>query len=350
MSQEALLKTYKKQTLEKIRLVLFLLIVLFLAILVCTSIGITDSNIKNVFSVIVKVFRGEVISDQTDKIILHLRLPRTILAVIAGCSLAFSGSVMQGITRNPLVSPFTIGVSSAAAFGAALTIVYGIGFFGSSKWGIVLNAFSFAILCAIFIFIISSKVGLNSTSLILTGISMNYLFQALSTAIQFTASEAKLAQVVAWSFGSLNGAQWEQIKIASIISLISFVALFKINNSLTVLSIMEDDIAKTMGINPNKTRIIGSFFSVITTASIISFTGIIGFVGLAAPHIARSLVGNDYKIFLPMSAITGALLVLIADTLGRTVLSPIIIPVGVIISFIGVPIFVHQVIFSNKKL
>ncbi|MDO4711116.1 MAG: iron ABC transporter permease [Peptostreptococcaceae bacterium] len=334
---------------EKIRLALILFAVLFAAVLFCTSIGVTDSDIGSVFSVILKLIKGEAITTQTDKVILHLRLPRTILAVLAGFGLAFSGSVMQGIARNPLVSPFTIGVSSAAAFGASLTIVYGIGFFGSSKWGIVLNAFSVAILCAIFIFAIASKVGSNSSSLILTGISMNYLFQAMSTAIQFTANDAKLAQVVAWSFGSLNGAQWDQIKITAIITMVSFIMLLRANHSLTILSIMEDDIAKTMGIDPSRTRAIGSLFSVVTTAAIISFTGIIGFVGLAAPHIARSLAGNDYRIFLPMSGIVGALLVLTADTLGRTLLSPVIIPVGVIISFIGVPIFIHQVIFANQR-
>lgn len=349
MSKEALLKTHKKQVAEKVKLGLILLAVLLVAILFCTSIGVTDSDIGSVFSVLVKLIKGEAISTQTDKVILHLRLPRTILAVLAGFGLAFSGSVMQGIARNPLVSPFTIGVSSAAAFGAALTIVYGIGFFGSSKWGIVLNAFTVAILCAIFIFAIAYKVGLNSTSLILTGISMNYLFQAMSTAIQFTANDAKLAQVVAWSFGSLNGAQWDQIKITSIVTMISFVMLLRINHPLTILSIMDDDISKTMGIDPNKTRAIGTLFSVITTAAIISFTGIIGFVGLAAPHIARTLVGNDYRIFLPISGIVGALLVLIGDTLGRTILSPVIIPVGVIISFIGVPIFIHQVVFGNQR-
>lgn len=349
MNRAELVTRYKTYYFRKLRLITIFFIILIVLVTVCTTIGITELYIKDVVNAVIKKLCGMELLSKKDNVILFLRLPRVILAIVVGSGLGIAGATMQGISRNPLVSPFTIGVSSAAAFGASLTIVYGIGILVNTKWGIVINAFLFSILCILIIFLISWKVGLESSSLILTGVGINYLFQALSTAIQFTATDAKLGQVIAWTFGSLNGANWAQIDIILVIMIISFVVLLKFNHSFTILSIMDDEVAKTMGINPNKVRIVGSFFSLTITAAIISFSGVIGFIGLAAPHVARSLVGTDYKLLLPMSGIVGALLILVSDTLGRTLFSPIIIPVGIIVSFIGVPIFLRQIVLSSKK-
>lgn len=349
MNENKMIEMYKKRLEKKYLLVTLLFSVLLFFIFFCTSVGVTDSNMRSVLLTITKYLKNLPMETTIEKVIFNLRLPRTLLAVIAGIGLSISGGVMQGVTRNPLVSPFTVGISSAAAFGASLGIVYNIGFLNGSKWGVVLNAFTTALLCASLVFLLASKRNLTPSSLILTGIAMNYFFQALSTTIQYAANETKLAQVIAWTFGSVNGATWDEVIITFIITTLTLIGLLIQSNSLTILSTMDDDISKTMGINANRTRIICSLLSVVTTASIISFTGVIGFVGLAAPHISRTISGNDYKIFLPMTAITGALLVLLADTIGRTIFMPLIIPVGIVISFIGVPIFVHQVVLNNKK-
>ncbi|MDI9395055.1 MAG: iron ABC transporter permease [Euryarchaeota archaeon] len=348
MTSDKLIQTYDNIRRRKFFIGLFIFILLFISIVVCTSMGVTDSSIKTVLKTILNALSGKELDNNVEKVILNLRLPRTILGVVAGFGLSVSGGVMQGITRNQLVSPFTVGISSACAFGASLSIVYGIGFLGGSQIGTVINAFLFAIICAGLVFTIALRIGLSPSSIVLTGIAMNYLFQAMSTAVQFTADDAKLSQVVAWTFGSVNGAAWDEVRISLSLTAISFFLMITQSKSLTVISTMDDDISSTMGINPKSVRIICSVLSAIVTASIISFTGVIGFVGLAAPHIARTISDNDYSYFLPIAGMIGSLLVLIADTIGRTLFSPIMIPVGIVISFIGVPIFVHQVILNNK--
>lgn len=349
LNSSSLVNRYNKNV--KIRFLVISIIFLLLAasMVVSTSIGVTDSTVASLFSTISKSISGKDMTTTTEKVLLNLRLPRTCLAIVAGFGLSISGCVMQGITRNPLVSPFTIGVSSAAAFGASLNIVFGVGLFGSTKLGTVATAFLMAISCALLLFFIALNVGLSATSIVLTGTAMNYFFQALSTSVQFVANEAQLAEVVAWSFGSVNGAGWEDVKICSSITLVSFIVLFSLSRSLTIISTMDDDISQTMGVNLKLVRGTATIFSVITTASIISFTGIIGFVGLAAPHIARSITGSDYKYFLVVAGFLGAILLLVSDTIGRTIFTPIMIPVGIVISFVGVPLFIYQVVLANKK-
>ncbi len=340
---------YKSKQIHKNLIVLGGLFTLILLLLICTNLGIIESSITLILKTIIKVIKGHEINATQEQIIFNLRIPRTVLAVLAGASLAVSGNIMQAITKNPLVSPFTIGVSSAASFGAAIAIAFGFYFVSNGNLGIIINAFVFSILCAIIIFIMSSKLKLKSEVIILTGIALNYLFQALTASIKFISEDTKLAKIVAWTFGSLNGAEWTHVLIISSFFIPCFILVFSMHKSFTVISTMDDDIANTMGVNPLFTRTIATTISVVLTASVISFTGVIGFVGLASPHISRAIIGNNYKYSLPMSAIVGGILVLISDTIGRLIFSPVIIPVGIVISFVGVPIFIHQVLLSRLK-
>ncbi len=349
MSKNSIYNRYKTKQIYKFLTILGGLFALILLLLVCTNLGIIESSISLILKTIVKGIKGEELRTTQEQIIYNLRIPRTLLAVLAGASLAVSGNIMQAITKNSLVSPFTIGVSSAASFGAAIAIAFGFYFVSSGNIGIIINAFTFSILCAIIIFIMSSKLKLKSEVIILTGIALNYFFQALTASIKFISEDTKLAKIVAWTFGSLNGAEWTHVLIISAFFIPGFIFLFSINKSFTVLSTMDDDIAKTMGINPLLVRTVATTLSVILTASVISFTGIIGFVGLASPHISRAIIGNNYKYTLPMSAIVGSILVLVSDTIGRLIFSPVVIPVGIVISFVGVPIFIHQVLLSRLK-
>lgn len=347
--EENILKAYKK--VERKKLVFLFLAFIFLIVisLKCTALGITDSTAGDIFKALTKMFVRNSDFTTQEKVLVNLRMPRTLLALLAGTGLAMSGLIMQGLTRNPLVSPFTIGVSSAAGFGASVAIVFSFGLFGSSQIGIVTNAFIAAIICTLIIFLIASKMEMNSQSIILTGIALNYLFSALSTSIQFIADDNKLAKVINWTFGSLNGATWDQVKVVAAFVIPCLIFACFLSEKLTVISLMEDELAKTMGINPAALRMTGSALAALSTSAIISFTGVIGFVGLAAPHIARALVGNNYKYLLPATVLVGANLLIIADTIGRLILSPIIIPVGIVISFIGVPIFLHQVVLTRRS-
>ncbi|WP_315121788.1 iron ABC transporter permease [uncultured Clostridium sp.] len=352
-SMENIKNEYDKKNFIKCFFIFISLLVLVFCILFSVTIGSADISIGEVKDVILSTIFGNLkSSDQNSlqkKIVILLRMPRVILAVLAGAGLSVSGVIMQAITQNPLVSPFTIGISSAAVFGASLSIVLGIGFYAGTMGGIVLNAFIFSLLCALLVYGISNKVGMTPESLILTGISINYLFSALSATMQFFSKEHQLAAVVQWTFGSVNGATWTQVALVSVVLAVSFPILYYYSWIFNAMSSSGDEVAKGFGIKPSKVRAITGIITVFVTSAIISFTGVIGFIGLVGPHIARLAVGSDHRFLIPYSAIFGAILLLISDTIGRTILSPVIIPVGIVISFLGVPLFINLILTKRKE-
>ncbi len=316
---------------------------LTIASIVSLSLGSQTMALFEVLAYLARVARGMELDTQ-GRILYHLRLPRLLLGLFAGAGLAVSGTAMQGITRNPLVSPFTLGLSSAASFGASLAIVFQWTPFPGSRIGIVFTAFIVSLLCAACVFLIAGKAGLSPVTLILTGLALSYLFSALSASVQFVSQEHQLSAVVSWTFGSLNGAQWPHTAVPGALVLLCLPILFLIVWPLNVMYSNDDEVAVSLGVRPRLIRLISALVSVLLTSAIISFTGVIGFIGLVAPHISRMIVGVDHRYLLPHSALTGALLLVAGDTLGRTVLSPVQIPVGIVVSFIGVPIFVHLIL------
>ena len=322
-------------------------------VLICavvfTCFGTADTDIDDVFSAVYAAVSGEGSPQNThQKIVFYLRMPRIVMAILTGFGLAVSGAALQSITNNPLVSPFTLGISSAAAFGASLAIVFGITLLPGSA-GIILNAFLFAILCALLVYLIAQKARMTPESIILTGIALNYLFTAAGAIVEFFANEHQLAAAVAWSFGSLNESTWQHAKIVFVFVTLGSIGIFLNSKALDTMASGSDDVAKSLGINPVRLRIIVGSIAVLITASIICFTGVIGFIGLAGPHIARLLAGNNYRILLPLSIIVGALLMLISDTAGRMLLSPVNIPVGIMVSFFGAPLFLNLILAGRKR-
>lgn len=324
------------------------LILVVLLALIFTAMGAADTSVADVCRAIAGWLRGEEPGKQ-EKVILFLRLPRVAMAVLAGFGLSVSGTAMQGVTRNSLVSPFTIGISNAAAFGASLSIVFGMGMFAGTEAGIVLNAFLWALGCTVLVYLISLKVGMGPEAIILTGIALNYLFSAATSTIEFFANEHKLAKVVQWAFGSLNGSQWQEVGTVAVVILVCLVLVYLHAPALNVMSSGDDEVAKSLGVRVEMVRIQAGILSVLMTAAVISFTGVIGFVGLAGPHIARMIIGNDHRYLLPFSAVTGAVLMLVADTIGRLILAPVTIPVGIVISFLGVPVFINLILSKRKE-
>jgi iron complex transport system permease protein len=344
-------KQYEKQGTKNIVFILSAFLLLIAAVLISLQLGIAEVSLGDTAKALFKLIfvRGDQNISVEQKIVLLLRLPRVVLAVLAGAALSVSGVVMQGVTRNPLVSPFTIGISSAAAFGASIAIVFNFVLFPGSVGGIVLNAFLFSLLCASLVYGISWKYRIAPETLILTGIALNYLFAALTSVVQFVAEEHQLAEAVQWAFGSLNGASWNQNFFLSIVLLVSLPVLFRYSLAFNALSTGGDELTQTLGINPTLVKAVTGIIAVVLTAATISFTGIIGFVGLVGPHIARLLIGGDHRYLIPFSLVIGSILVIVADTIGRTILSPVIIPVGIVISFIGVPLFVNLIIARKTR-
>jgi iron complex transport system permease protein len=347
---EAIEREYKRRGRRALTFIMISVLMVAAGSWFFTGVGTAGITAADVLGAIRNVlFKSRVMENTEQKIVLYLRLPRIVLAIFCGMGLSVSGAALQGVTRNPLVSPFTMGISSAAAFGASLSIVFGAGAFPGSTAGIVLSAFSWALLCTILVYLVSARVGMTAESIILTGIAFNYLFNAADSLVKFFASDYQLAAAVQWIFGSLNGATWPKVSIVILVVIPCLALIYRYAQPLNILSDGDDEVAKSLGISPGHVRRIVGLLSVLATAAIISFTGVIGFVGLAGPHIARLLIGGDHRYLLPFSAMTGALLVLAADTLGRVILSPVNVPVGIIISFLGVPVFVNLILNGRRE-
>lgn len=347
MAIEEQYKVYQQQKYKKI-IMAFLFMVL--SVCFCLTLG-TDLSLWEGLITSFNFFVGNsLVGDNvaSQKVVAYLRLPRICIAVLAGMGLAVAGMMMQSVTRNFLVSPFTLGVSSAAAFGASMCIVFGNATIFFNDFFIIGSAFSMAILGMLVIYIVTKKVGITANSVILVGIALNYFFAALTASLQFFAQENKLAAVVQWTFGTFNRANWHAVVI---IGIVVFFCLFFSSRLLLqwdVIACGHDELVKSLGINPEKLRSETMLLAVLLTATIISFTGVIGFVGLIAPHIARFVVGNEHRSLFPMTAAVGAVLLVLADTLGKYVLYPVNVPVGIVVSFIGVPIFIHLILSTRR--
>lgn len=312
----------------------YILLIIPLFILIYFGLSLGNSTI-NIFHM----------TKQESNIILLLRAPRVIFGLLCGMGLALCGSIMQGITRNPMASPFTLGVSSSAAFGAAVAIV----FLNDNPATIMFGAFSATILCAFIVFICALKKDMDSLTMIIIGIALNYLFTALTSTLQYMTSDDKISAIIKWTFGSLNGVEWANVWILLGILIPTLLLSQRKAWILNLICNCDDDYSISLGVNPSKERLILGFVSLILTAVIISTCGIIGFVGLAAPYISKRLIGNNHKYLLTHSMIIGGILILISDILGRTLFSPIIIPIGIILSYIGVPILINLIMKRGEK-
>ncbi len=345
-------KEYLREQRKKMAWIWGLILVTAVLAYICTTIGMKAAAPGQTIIALQKAWNGTI--DQgadaaVNKIILLLRMPRVVLAILAGIGLSLAGAVMQSVTRNYLVSPFTLGISSAAAFGASVCIVFGSGAFFQSDIGIVASAFVFSCGCGCIVYGVSKQVGIKPGAIVLVGIALNYLFSAMTAAIEFFAKEYKLEAVVQWSFGSLNKATWEINGLAAIVVLSCFVVLMRYCLALNAMASNEDEMVKSLGIYPERLRTISGLLAVLMTSAIISFTGVIGFVGLIAPHMARFIIGYDHRYYLPFASVLGALLLLVSDTAGRFILYPVHIPVGIIVSFLGVPLFIHLILSRGKR-
>jgi iron complex transport system permease protein len=290
-------------------------------------------------------------------IVWEIRLPRTIGAILTGASLGVSGAVMQNVLRNPLASPFTLGISHGAAFGAAFAIIvlgagktFNVGPEGFSILQgvpVVFSAFCGALLTVLIILGLSLLRGLSPQAIILAGVALSSLFTSATMFLQYFSDEVRVASTVFWTFGDVGKAGWQEIKIMALTFCISF-ALLWLNRWNYNAMLWGDETAKNLGTNPKFLRIFSLLICALLTAVPTAFLGIIGFVGLISPHIIRLLIGNDYTLLIPFSAMAGAGLLLASDLLARTILSPIVLPVGIITSFIGAPVFLSLLLGRNR--
>jgi len=318
------------------------------AILVFSVAGLLIGPSKTGFSDLVDVLLGRG-GESHRHILLNLRLPRIIAAITGGIALAVSGAVMQTILRNPLASPFTLGISNAAAFGAAFAvIVFGAGkTYSNVADSVVVNnpylvtasAFVWSLAASFLILFVARKRGATPENMVLTGIIASSLFTALTTGLQFIADDVQLAAIVFWTFGDLSKGGWDILLIQAVI-IIPSVIYFMFNRWNYNALDSGDEAAISLGANIKVLRINGMIIASAATAVVVSFYGMIAFVGLVVPHIVRRLIGSNERFLLPASALTGAAFLLGCDILARTIISPVVLPVGILTSIIGAPLFI----------
>ncbi len=269
-------------------------------------------------------------------VFLNLRLPRIVLALIVGMSLSVAGALLQSVMRNPLADPGTIGVSAGAST-AAVTVLL---LFPTLTTSVPIFAFLGATFACLLIYLMAWKDGINPIRIILSGVAINSVLGAYTAMLQMMNSD-RLQGVLSFLNGSLSGRNWSQVHIALVYGVIGLVLGFCCIKQANIL-LLGDEMAKSLGINVSRSRIFLSAVSAFLAASTVSVVGMIGFVGLVVPHIARILVGSDYKALLPVCALLGSLVLLIADTIGRILIPGMEVPVGIITAVTGGPFFLYM--------
>ena len=287
------------------------------------------------------------VSEMTSTVVVNIRAPRIIMANLAGFGLGMCGYAMQSVLKNPLASPYTLGLSAAAGFGAALAIVLGIGVL-SAQYLIVGNAFVFSLLASMLVLGFASGRNARPESVILSGVAVMFLFSAGTTLLQFIADPYAVQAVVFWLIGDVGRASWDKIAVmVMVICLVTPYLLFK-GWDIGILR-MGDETAASLGVRVGLTRMGVMATCSLLTASVVAFVGAIGFIGLVAPHIVK-LAGRGSEHFgLIASGMVGAILLASADMIALTVLAPNVLPIGVVTAFLGVPLFMFLIQRGKKS-
>jgi len=335
---------------HKLLFLLFCVVVLVVSILISATIGALDISISEVFKYIFTIER-----DGMGRVVWDVRMVRIVAAVLVGASLAVSGTVMQCILRNPLASPYTLGLSSAAAFGASFAILFLQADTGNASRLIVSNpyivtvsAFCFSMVATLTILLLVKVTDISAESMVLAGIAMSAIFSAGITLMQYMADSVQLSNMVTWSFGDLGRASWRWNYYVLLV-LIPVTAFFLYNRWEYNALDAGEDASRGLGINPESVRIAGMVLSSVLCSIVVSFFGIIAFIGLLGPHISRMLIGGDHRYLIPASMLLGSVILVISDTVSKTLLSPVVLPVGILTSMLGGPLFIFLLIRGARR-
>jgi iron complex transport system permease protein len=329
-----LTSAYLAQTRRKMALLFFLLLATGLMAVYAMARGAYDVPLQD----ILRTLTGSA-GNTSDVVIMRIRLPRVAAALLSGWGLSLAGLCIQTILNNPLGSPITLGISHGAAFGAAAAIVI----IGAGTVSITAAAFAGGMTATCVILILAKFKRLSPVGIILAGVAMQSLFLSGTYLVQYIATVTELAQVVFWSFGDVARSNWHEIGLLAGGVLLITLFMTALRWDLNSLA-SGDETAKALGVNVGKLRLAGLTVATLVAALATSFHGIIGFLGLLGPHTARRLVGDDHCLLVPFSAVLGALLLLAADTLGRLLIGSGSLPVGVITSFLGAPLFLYLLV------
>lgn len=320
---------------------------LALSVAVAVTIGPADISVPDVWSAVAAHLGwGEAeLTPIRDGIVWNLRMPRTLLAAVCGAGLAVCGTVLQSLLRNPLADPFVLGVSSGASTGAVSVVVLGV---GGGVVSVSAGAFVGALCSFALVLLLSHTMGGSVDRVVLSGVAAMQLFSSLTSFVILTAGDAETTRgVLFWLLGSLSGVGWTDVWMCAAVLLVTLMVCWTQARTLDAFAFGQDA-AATLGIHVARTRLILLSTTALLTAALVSSAGAIGFVGLVLPHAARALVGAGHARLLPVTALAGAVFLVWVDTLARTVLDPQEVPVGVVTSLIGVPVFI-LVLYRTRK-
>jgi iron complex transport system permease protein len=345
---------YLRYTRQKLVWIAAGLVLVFILFILAISVGAVAIPPVDV----IQTLLGLGTSVKWDRIIWNIRLPQALAAIVAGVGLAVAGVAMQSILRNPLASPFTLGISSAGAFGAAVSIIIlGTGRIQSTMANPVsisnpylttVVAFLFCMLATGVILLISHFKGASPEVMVLTGVALSSLFGAGVMFLQYFSSDTQLAAVVFWTFGDVGRATWDTLPFMALV--VAAATLYFLFNRWNYNAIdAGDETAQGLGVNVARTRLVGMTVAALVSAVIVSLLGVIGFVGLVCPHMVRRIVGDDQRYLIPGSAVAGAILLLASDTVARIIVAPYILPVAVLTAFIGAPVFIYLLFRGYKR-
>lgn len=325
---------------QGIAMVVGLGILLLITIIISFQLGRYPIPPKELFGILLsKIFPVEQFwADRLEIVLINIRLPRILLACLVGCCLSAAGAAYQGVFQNPMASPDILGASSGAAFGAALAILH----HGGNSL-IILSAFTFSLLTVAIIYFISKKAkGNNLLGLILAGIMVSSLFSAGTSFIKLVADpNDQLPVITYWLMGSLSGSKLSDIAFAVLPMAVGLIPLLLLRWRLNILTLGDDE-AKTMGVNAKQIRLLVIICATFVTAASVSVSGVIGWVGLVIPHLARRLVGSNYTALMPATMLTGAVFLLIVDNFSRNLLTTEI-PLGILTALVGAPFFIYLI-------
>ncbi|MDD3585994.1 MAG: iron ABC transporter permease [Thermoguttaceae bacterium] len=343
-NQSSPLEKYRRYVGWKLFIIITSIVLVPILLCVSVSLGVVRISVCEIVSTLLGMNSESVQAS----IILQSRLPQALIALLAGAGLSITGTAMQAVLRNPLSSPFTLGISSAAAFGAACVVVFGGGKvvwldntimkLGLPYGSIAFGAFVCSVLTAGLILLLAGKKHIKAETIILTGVALSAFYGAGIMLLQYIAEEQQLAAMVYWTFGDTQRGTWSMIYILAIL-----VPAFSIWYCLqgwnyNAMSLGEES-ARGLGVSVRRVRGMTMFLASLLTAILVASLGIIGFVGLVVPHLCRLLIGSDNRFVLPLAFFLGGNLLLISDTTARLVLSPRLMPVSILTAFIGAPIF-----------
>jgi iron complex transport system permease protein len=313
----------------------------------CVDLALGPSN-YSLEQVIRALLAPDSVPVQVRVVLWEIRMPIALMAVVVGAALSVAGAQMQTVLNNPLASPFTLGISAGASFGAALALAFGVAIIPAAvEYVVPINAFAVAMLAAFLIHLVSMRRGVTVQTIVLLGIALVFTFNALIALVQFFATQQALAAVVFWTMGSLTKATWGKFWITLTVVAIVLPFFFRRAWALTAMR-LGDAKAESFGINISRMRLETMILVSLLSAIPVAFVGTVGFVGLVGPHIARMLIGDDQRFFLPASALSGALILSASSVVSKSLIPGTIFPIGVVTSLVGIPFFI-SLILSNQR-